>query len=294
MKIAVRLCALIAAIVASGVAYAADLRPILKAPPLAASVYNWSGFYVGAHAGGSWGDNKFSDRIGGIDVAEFTAHGYLLGAQLGYNWQMGPWVLGAELEGSYSHLRRGVGFGGFGGPGGCGQFGGGFGQFGGGFGGCGGGFGQFGGGFGQFGGGFGGCGGFGGFGQFGGGFGGGGCGGQFGTHVEALGLFSGRLGYAWDRTLLYVKGGAAVASEKYVFQLAGVGLSLTPADTRFGWLVGGGLEYGLTANWSIKVEYNYIDLGTKELRPVSPGGVTFVFDQSQKIQLVKAGVNYRF
>ena len=88
MKIAVRLCALVAAVLASGAAHAADLRPVLKAPPLVASIYNWSGFYVGAHAGGSWADNKFSDRVGGIDVAEFTARGYLVGGQLGYNWQM--------------------------------------------------------------------------------------------------------------------------------------------------------------------------------------------------------------
>jgi outer membrane immunogenic protein len=268
MRKALRFCALVAAIIVPGAAHAADLRPILKrsAPPAVAPIYNWNGFYVGAHAGASWADNKFFDLIGGIEVAKFQAQGYLVGGQFGYNWQKGSWVLGAEFEGSYSHLQRGVGF-----PGG-------------GLGGCGGGFQGFGG-FGNQFGQFGGC-------AFGGGFGLGF--GQFGARVQALGLLSGRLGYAWDRALFYVKAGGALANEKYVFQIPGVSLSVTPTDTRLGWLVGAGVEYGLTANWSVKLEYNYIDLGTERLNPTSPAGLTFVFDQSQKVQVAKGGVNYRF
>lgn len=236
-------------------ALAADM-PVKALPPPVIPIYNWSGFYVGAHAGASWADNKFSDVIGGIDVAKFQAHGYLIGGQFGYNWQTGSWILGTEFEGSYSHLRRGVGFGfGFGGFGGCG--------------------------FGGFGG-FGGCG-------FGGGFGG-----QFGARVQALGLLSGRFGYAWDRTLVYVKAGVALAHEKYVFNIPGVQLSATPTDARLGWLIGAGVEYGLTGNWSVKIEYNYIDLGTERLNVTAPGGGTFIFDQSQQVQLAKLGINYRF
>ena len=256
---------------------------------------NWTGLYVGAHAGMAWAENDFFDLVGGGTAAAFTATGIFGGGQIGYNWQSGPWVFGAEAEGSLSHLRRGV----------CGGFGGGFGGFGGGqFGGCGGGqFGGFGGGqFGGFGGGFGGCGGqFGGFGsgQFGcggcfnGQFGGFGCAGQFGTGVQAIGLLSGRLGYAWDRWLLYAKGGGAIAGEQYVFNTPGA-LVATPTDTRFGWMIGAGVEVGLAANWSAKLEYNYVDFATEHFTFAGPGGLTFAFNQAQQVHLVKAGVNYRF
>ena len=92
---------------------------------------------------------------------------------------------------------------------------------------------------------------------------------------------------------MYAKAGAALAHEKYVVNIPGV-LSVTPTDTRLGWVIGAGVEYGLTADWSVKIEYDYIDLGTERLNIASPGGATFVFDQSQQVQLVKGGINYRF
>lgn len=262
MKTTSRLWALAAAILACGAAQAADLprKAPIKTPVV--QLYNWTGFYVGAHAGAGFAHNTFTDIVGGLEVANFHATGYVAGMQAGYNWQAGSWVLGAEVEGSYAHIRRGVGFGfGFGGTGFCGQFGG-----------------------------------FGGFGQFGScGFGGfGGFGGQFGARIDAIGLFSGRVGYAFDRTMLYVKAGGALVHEKYVFIIPSTALTLTPEDTRLGWIVGAGVEYGLAQNWSLKLEYNYIDLGKESVNLTSPAGIQFVFDQSQQVHLVKAGVNYRF
>ena len=248
--------------ISAGAANAANLqlkRPAVQAPP-AVAVYNWTGFYIGAHGGAAWAENEFVDVSG----AKFTAEGSFGGLQIGYNWQTGPWVFGAEAEGSLSRIRRGVfGFGG------GGRFGnaclnvGGFG----GFGGC--------------------CGGFGGF---GGGFGGGFC--QFGARIHAIGLISGRLGYAWDRYLLYVKGGGAVARETYVINIQNV-LSAQPDDTRFGWNVGAGIEAAVTSNWSAKVEYNYIDFGTERIT-ASGGGVTVFVDHKQQVHLLKFGLNYRF
>jgi hypothetical protein len=103
-------------------AKAADLRPPVTAPLApAGAAYDWSGFYAGVHAGGSWADNEFFDVNAGFDAAVFTAAGVFGGGQIGFNWQTGRWVLGAELEGSLSHLQRGVfgpfcgfGFGGLG------------------------------------------------------------------------------------------------------------------------------------------------------------------------------------
>jgi outer membrane immunogenic protein len=265
MKFAFGVCAAILAIANSGMALAADLRPIAKAPPKPPVLaYNWTGFYIGAHGGGAWADNKFQDAVGDAQIGRFTADGYFVGGQLGYNWQRDNWVFGAELEGSWAHVREGA----FGGT--C------ISQFGGQLSNCGGG------GFNQFGGTS--C-----VSQFGRTF----CSGQFGAKIEALGLLTGRIGYAWDRTLVYVKGGGALAQLTYIVNIPGV-VSVTPTDTRIGWVVGAGLEYGLTANWSIKVEYNYIDLGTERITVTSPVGLGFLLDHTQTVQLAKGGINYRF
>ena len=73
-----------------GLANAADLpRPMYtKAPPMVAPYYNWTGFYVGINGGGGWGNSAW-DTTGGFDTS-----GGLVGGTIGYNWQMGTWVLG--------------------------------------------------------------------------------------------------------------------------------------------------------------------------------------------------------
>lgn len=79
----------------SGAALAADLptfspppppAPMLSTTPIA---YNWSGFYVGAHGGWGWGSGN------GID------DGFVVGGQIGVNWQFNNFVLGAEGDGSF-------------------------------------------------------------------------------------------------------------------------------------------------------------------------------------------------
>jgi outer membrane immunogenic protein len=227
--------------------------------------FDWTGFYLGGHFGLSWGQNNFQDTIGNIEAADFSASGYLGGLQAGYNWQIDSWILGGEVEGSAAHLRNGV-----------------FGNF------CGGGFGFGGFGFGGLGFGFGGLGGFNPFGCGGFGFGG-----FVGARVEALGLVTGRAGYTLDRTLLFGKGGLAVAHETYVVNVPGV-VSEKPSGQRIGWVVGAGVEHSLTSSWSIKAEYNYIDLGTDRIDVVAASGAAFSFDHAQHIQVAKIGFNYRF
>ncbi len=76
-----------------------------------------------------------------------------------------------------------------------------------------------------------------------------------------------RLGYAWDRVLLYVKGGAAGASDK--FEVLGIFTPVsnaTPFDfqglgLRVGWTAGAGVEWAFYENWSVKVEYDYYGFG---------------------------------
>jgi outer membrane immunogenic protein len=115
-----------------------------------------------------------------------------------------------------------------------------------------------------------------------------------------------RIGRAWDRTLLYIKGGGAVADDRYratcstlVGACLGTGLAvgdtLARADeTRWGWLIGAGLEWAFTPNWSAKIEYNFMDFGRERLNFGLVGGGTVPFDIDQHIHVVKAGINYRF
>ncbi|SHH18691.1 outer membrane protein [Bradyrhizobium erythrophlei] len=96
----------------AGAASAADLAPFpyAKAPPLAYAVYDWSGFYVGGHIGGSWSNQVWTNTanttlFGDLVPREgFGQHGAGVfgGAQIGYNWQASNYVAG--LEGTISGL----------------------------------------------------------------------------------------------------------------------------------------------------------------------------------------------
>jgi outer membrane immunogenic protein len=103
------------------------------------------------------------------------------------------------------------------------------------------------------------------------------------TRNNWLGTVRGRLGYAFDRFLPYVTGGAAIGDIET--KVAGLGSS---RDTNVGWTVGGGLEYAINGPWSLKVEYLYVDLG-------NGGDVAgTAADADFKTSIVRAGLNYRF
>lgn len=111
-----------------------------------------------------------------------------------------------------------------------------------------------------------------------------------GTKLESLGTLRGRIGYAVGTTgnwLPYVTGGLAVG-DVHAWD------ALTPAsgsDFRAGWTVGGGVETGITRNWTFKVEYLYVDLGKKDMFDIVPGIPETV---SFTANILRAGVNYRF
>ena len=75
---------------------AADIP--LKAPPLVVAVWNWTGFYVGGNLGYSFGNATTSWTVGGLPLGSTSAamDGVLGGAQAGYNWQSGSWVLASR------------------------------------------------------------------------------------------------------------------------------------------------------------------------------------------------------
>jgi outer membrane immunogenic protein len=72
---------------------------------LAPAHADWSGLYLGAHAGGIWGDietTTITDTTAWFegDNADFGPSGVIAGGQLGYNFQFSGWVVGVELAGS--------------------------------------------------------------------------------------------------------------------------------------------------------------------------------------------------
>src|SRR5258708_997349 len=90
-------------IVSSGAADAADLaaRPYTKAaPPIVAAVYDWTGFYVGANLGWSFGRARTDVTVAGAPFASTSQRmdGILGGLQAGYNWQSGRAVFGLETD----------------------------------------------------------------------------------------------------------------------------------------------------------------------------------------------------
>jgi outer membrane immunogenic protein len=109
------------------------------------------------------------------------------------------------------------------------------------------------------------------------------------SNINSLGTFRGRLGVAFDRALIYVTGGLAWATNNYT--LDGLGQS---SATHTGWTIGGGLEYGLTQNWSIKAEYMWVDTGTRTYTWPVVAGVTPTASEGWRGSVVRAGLNYRF
>jgi outer membrane immunogenic protein len=68
----------------------------------------------------------------------------------------------------------------------------------------------------------------------------------------------------------------------------------TGDSDRWGWVVGAGAEYMFAPNWSAKVEHNFVDFGNKSMTLAGTGGVTTIEVFRQNVQLVQAGINYRF
>jgi opacity protein-like surface antigen len=117
------------------------------------------------------------------------------------------------------------------------------------------------------------------------------------SKVDVLGTVAGRLGVAFDRFLVYGKAGFAWTNDSYqsrFFTLTGAQLLFSANETRWGWMVGLGLEYGFTDNWSAKIEYNYMDMGSRSLQFTEPTSLaTLVSDITERVHVVKIGVNYR-
>jgi outer membrane immunogenic protein len=113
------------------------------------------------------------------------------------------------------------------------------------------------------------------------------------TSLPIEGSVRGRLGVAWDRTLLYATGGVAFAEIRNSY-LAGIataaGSSFDNIASRVGWTAGAGIEYAVTNNVSVRVEYRYTDFGHETDYVLFTGtpAATHLTENA-----VRAGVSYK-
>jgi opacity protein-like surface antigen len=255
--------------------------PIYKATP-AAVPYSWTGFYVGGVLGADagWSRENFGDVYnrsffvpgGGVGDPGPRVAGLLGGAEVGYNYQIGKWVLGVEADLTDSDTNGSVACTDLSSPGvtevilhppsitgfpghplwstTC------------------------------------------------------------GAQASWIGAVTGRLGLAsWDRSLFYLKGGAAFTHETFsatcnvpaaingdapsvsCYNPAGHLLNNLSAGTNaVGGTVGLGTEFALTRNWSGKAEWDYTNFGSRNL--VASDGT--VMNSGVSLNEVKIGANYHF
>jgi outer membrane immunogenic protein len=121
------------------------------------------------------------------------------------------------------------------------------------------------------------------------------------TKIDAIGLFTGQVGYAWNNVLWYVKGGAAVTDNKYTGFFTPTNFVIdTASETRWGGTVGTGVEIGFAPGWSVAFEYNHLFMGnsnntfTIPAGGLIPGFVTRGERISGDIDMGTVRVNYTF
>jgi outer membrane immunogenic protein len=112
------------------------------------------------------------------------------------------------------------------------------------------------------------------------------------TRSNVDGSIRGRVGVAWDRALIYATGGAAFGSIHDSFA-NGIGVD-TESTTRVGWTVGGGVEYAVTNNWSVRAEYRYTDYGSTNFSLLNTSGGIFTMRSHDTDNRVQAGFSYKF
>jgi len=271
-----------AVIICSSPAWAADLpspQPIYKAPVMAPAS-TWEGFYVGGHVGYGWdpahaifNPSTYATTIlaplGGpwVDTGPDTGpinltvnpKGWLGGVQFGYNWQRRSFVFGGEADFSWADIKDSTSA-----PftvtgteaGDLASFTGNVGLQ---------------------------------------------------QKLDYFGTIRGRLGWTPDNALLlFGTAGLAWGHVTTTFDTFGItapagdftpqqlaalqnGGYATASDLRWGYAVGGGLEWMFAHNWSVKGEYLYVNLGSGSDALVIPGGIAH---SDLSVQVARIGVNY--
>ena len=122
---------------------------------------------------------------------------------------------------------------------------------------------------------------------------------------RSLTTITGRVGWAWDRVLLYGKGGGAwVGANNPTVTINGAPATISTSNNNWGWTAGLGAEWAFWGNWSARVEYDFVGLSQTftlltPVPPVGSGTATIpAGDQfaanNRNIQMVNVGINYKF
>jgi outer membrane immunogenic protein len=109
---------------------------------------------------------------------------------------------------------------------------------------------------------------------------------------------TGKLGYAWDRVLLYGKGGFAwISNSSSSAIIGGTSFGVSSNSTNWGWTGGIGVEWAFAGNWSVRAEYDFVGLQNQTFGVSSTAPAPFTNDtisiNNRSIQMITAGVNYK-
>ncbi|MGO8953833.1 MAG: outer membrane protein [Rhodomicrobium sp.] len=110
--------------------------------------------------------------------------------------------------------------------------------------------------------------------------------------LDWFGTVRGRLGYSFGSALLYATGGFAYGGVED--KLSVLTSTVSNSYTATGYAVGGGIEYKLTPAWSVKAEYQYIDLGSDKLATTAAYYIHASAEYEHEYNTVRLGVNYHF
>jgi outer membrane immunogenic protein len=113
------------------------------------------------------------------------------------------------------------------------------------------------------------------------------------TDTQWTSTVTGRIGAAFDRLLVYGKGGVAFAHDNDSLNDI-VGSTASASVTRTGWTAGAGFEYAFAPNWSAKIEYDYLGFGSETLSLPTTNFSPYNTNASLNVQEVKAGINFKF
>jgi outer membrane immunogenic protein len=110
------------------------------------------------------------------------------------------------------------------------------------------------------------------------------------TEIDWIASIAGRVGYAFGNALVYGKAGIAFLDWSSNVAVSGPTRVVSTGNTEAGWVIGAGLEYGFTPNWSAKIEYNF-----NRFEDVAGGFFAGTgIHNDVDIHVVKGGINYRF
>jgi outer membrane immunogenic protein len=117
--------------------------------------------------------------------------------------------------------------------------------------------------------------------------------------IDVWGTLRGRLGWAFDRVLIYGTGGLAWANTDYKVKMSGDDDSFSASETgtQLGYTVGGGLAWAIDDNWSVGAEYLYVNLGSFSVKgkvPDDEDAEVFKTQATPDFSSIKAFVNFKF